>query len=248
MYFVHPRCRQAPVEFFSKFDPASEQRALLKAFVHSVMSTGIAILEGNGGFDMNDPPGLGISSNPSLCVSLLELTLRCCIFIPSLLIDLPCFPSVLTMVASSTNYNFRSCCSISMQIISQMFLTPILAAAVRPHTQILLNIVCSTLPNTAPLDVLRVAGKAIRGILVSSHGVAVDTLLTAALMQPAYAQVSVALKQRFVATLLLNMGNEVKVQSFVRDFAMVRIMPCAPSSCLSHVTPPPAAGMPLAGV
>jgi hypothetical protein len=222
--FVDPWRRQVPVEFLCKFDPASEQWTLLKGFVHTVMSTGVEILEGNGGFDMNDPPGLGISSNPSLCVSLLELTLRCCVFAPALLIDLPCFPSALMMVASSLNYIHRNCCSISMQIVSKMFQCPALAAVIRPHTQILLNIVCSSLPKLAPLEVLRLAGSAIHGILHSPHGAAVDALLTAALMQPSYSQVSVALKQRFVATVHINIGNAQKFCSFVKDFAMVRIV------------------------
>ncbi len=212
------------IEFLGKFDPASEQWALLKGFVHTIMGTGITILERSGGFDLNDPPGMGISSNPSLCVSLLDFTLRCCIFAPALLIDLPCLPSTLMMVASSANYSHRNCCSSSMQIITKMFQSPSLAVAIRPHSQILLNIVCSTLPKIAPLEVLRVAGSAIRGILVSFHGVAIDTYISGALMQPAFDQVSVALKQRFVASALINIGNEAKFCSFIRDFAMV----CAP--------------------
>jgi hypothetical protein len=247
---VNPRRRQVPVEFLCKFDPASEQWTLLKGFVHTVMSTGVEILEGSGGFDMNDPPGLGISSNPSLCVSLLELTLRCCVFAPALLIDLPCFPSALMMVTSSINYIHRNCCSVSMQIVSKMFQSPVLAAAIRPHTQILLNIVCSSLPKLAPIEVLRVAGSAILGILQSPHGIAVDTLLTAALMQPAYAQVSVSLKQRFVATMHINIGNAQKFCSFVKDFAMVRIViPSASfTSRLSLFFARAAAGVPGAGV
>jgi hypothetical protein len=185
------------------------------------MGTGIAILERSGGFDVKDPPGLGISSNPSLCVSLLDFTLRCCIFAPALLVDLPCFPTTLMMVASSANYSHRNCCSISLQIITKMFQSPVLAAAILPHSQVLFNIVSSTLPKLAPLEVLRVAGSAIRGILMSLHGVAIDSFITGALMQPAYAQVSVALKQRFVATALINIGNDAKFCSFVRDFAMV---------------------------
>jgi hypothetical protein len=125
------------------------------------------------------------------------------------------------MVASSANYSHRNCCSISLQIITKMFQSPVLAAAILPHSQVLFNIVSSTLPKLAPLEVLRVAGSAIRGILMSLHGVAIDSFITGALMQPAYAQVSVALKQRFVATALINIGNDAKFCSFVRDFAMV---------------------------
>ena len=229
-------CRHVPVEYLGKFDPASEQWALLKGFTHTVMSTGIAILESSGGFDMNDPPGLGISSNPSLCVSLLELTLRCSIFAPGLLIDLPCFPSTLMMVASSASYNHRNCCSMSLQIISRMFQTPILAAIIQPHTQTLLNIVCSTLPKLAPLEVLRIAGSAIHGMLKSPHGIAVDVLLSAALTQPVYTPVSLALKQRFVATLHVNMENEAKFCSFVKDFALVHYP--FPSGPLVSTNPP----------
>jgi hypothetical protein len=216
-------CRHVPVEYLGNFpqNPLSEQWALLKGFTHTVMSTGVAILESSGGFNMNDPPGLGISSNPSLCVSLLELTLRCSIFAPGLLIDLPCFPSTLMMVASSASYNHRNCCSMSLQIISRMFQSPTLAAIIQPHTQTLLNIVCSTLPKLAPIEVLRIAGSAISGILKSPHGIAVDVLLSAALTQPVYTPVSLALKQRFVATVHVNMGNEAKFCSFVKDFAMV---------------------------
>jgi hypothetical protein len=98
------------------------------------------------------------------------------------------------------------------------------------------------------LEVLRVAGSAIHGILQSPHGVAVDALVTGALTQPAYAHVSGSLKQRFVATVHINMGNEHKFCSFVRDFALVRIcpLPSSPSSPLSSccsrciaLSPPP---------
>lgn len=222
-----------PIEFLGRCDPASEQWALLKGFVHTVMGTGVSILERSGGFDVNDAPGLGISSNPSLCVSLLELTLRCCIFAPALLLDLPCFPSVLMMVSSSLNYTHRNCCSISMQIISRMYQTPILASAIRAHTQTIFNIVCSTIPKIAPLEVLRVAGSAIRGILQSPHGIAVDTMFATALMLPAYAPVSAALKQRFVAALHINIGNDAKFCSFVKDFALVRTPSSPPCSCHS---------------
>lgn len=218
------------IEYLGKFDPASEQWALLKGFVHTVMGTGVAILEGSGGFDMNDPPGLGISNHPSLCVALLELMLRCCIFAPMLLVDLPCFASALMMVASSANFSHRNCCAIAMQIISKLFQSHIISPAIRPNTQTLLNIVCSTLPKLAPLEVLRIAGSAVHGILQSPHGVAVDALVTGALTQPAFAHISVALKQRFVATVHINMGNEHKFCSFVRDFALVRAPPFS-SSC-----------------
>jgi hypothetical protein len=213
-----------PIEFLSKFDILSEQWALLNGFVHTTLGTGITILERSGGFDINDPPGLGISSNPSLCVSLLDFTLRCCIFAPALLVDLPCFPSTLMLVSSSAKYNHRNCCSISLQIITKLFQSPILAAIVLPHSQALFHVVSSTLPKLAPLEVLRVAGSAIRSILMSLHGVAVDSFITGALMQPEYAQVSVALKQRFVATAIINIGNEAKFCCFVRDFAMVYIL------------------------
>jgi hypothetical protein len=220
-----PFCRHVPIEFLGKFDSASEQWALLKGFVHTMMGSGVAILERSGGFDMKDPPGLGISSHPSLCVSLLDFTLRCCIFAPALLVDLPCLPSTLMMVASSANYSHRNCCSSSMQIITKMYQCPVLVAAICPYSQTLLNIVCSSLPKLAPLEVLRVAGSAIRGILVSLHGVAIDSMISGALMQPAFDQVSVALKQRFVATALINVGNEAKFCSFIRDFAMVSFFP-----------------------
>jgi hypothetical protein len=106
-----------------------------------------------------------------------------------------------------------------------MYQCPVLVAAICPYSQTLLNIVCSSLPKLAPLEVLRVAGSAIRGILVSLHGVAIDSMISGALMQPAFDQVSVALKQRFVATALINVGNEAKFCSFIRDFAMVSFFP-----------------------
>jgi hypothetical protein len=176
---------------------------------------------------MNEPPGLGISSNPSLCVSLLELLLRCCIFAPVLLVDMPCFSSALMMVSSCASYNHRNCCSISMQIFSRIFQCPALEMIVRPHTQLLLNVVCSTFPKIAPLEALRVAGLALFSILHSPHGMAVDALLSDALIQPAYEKISVALKQRFLATVRINSANEPKFCSFVRDFALVHILSCA---------------------
>jgi hypothetical protein len=80
------------------------------------------------------------------------------------------------------------------------------------------------LPKLAPVEVLRIAGSAISGILKSPHGIAVDVLLSAALTQPVYTPVSLALKQRFVATVHVNMENEAKFCSFVKDFALVHYL------------------------
>ena len=65
-------------------------------------------------------------------------------------------------------------------------------------------------------------GTVVRGILQSPHGSAVDALLTGALMQPAYEQVSAALKQRFIATVRDSLGDAHNFRSFVKDFALVR--------------------------
>ena len=219
---IASRCRYVSIEYLGKFDPTSEQWALLKRFVHSVMGTGVAILEASGGFA--NPPGLGILSHPSLCVALLELTLRCCISSPMLLADLPCFSSVLMMVGSCTNFGHRNCCSIAIHIISALVRSPVLAPAIRPRAQTLFNTVCSTLPKIASLDDLRVAGAVLHGILQSPHGTAIDALLTGALMQPAYEQVSLTLKQKFVATMRINMGKENNFCNSVKDFALVRFI------------------------